>query len=87
MNINNSTKPNTRALNSHSQRQKILERLRQESMTTLQAREQLFIMHPSARVQELKESGYNIVTRMVKSGGSKIAQYTLLYEDISHLVA
>lgn len=87
MNIHNSTKPHTRALNSHSQRQKILERLRKEPMTTLQAREQLFIMHPSARVQELRESGYNIVTRMVKSGGSKIAQYALLYEDISQSAA
>jgi len=46
-----------------SQRQRLLNYLKQNrSITTLEARHILDIMHPSGRIKELKESGYNIVT-------------------------
>jgi hypothetical protein len=33
-----------------------------ERITTLQARNELGIMHPAARIQELREAGHNIAT-------------------------
>lgn len=47
----------------HSQRSLILEWFRTcNTLTTLQARQQLDVMHPAARVQELKSRGSKIVT-------------------------
>jgi len=46
-----------------SQRALILAWLRANSLTTQQARTKLDIFHPAARVQELREQGYNIITR------------------------
>ena len=40
------------------QRARILERLRQSPMSTLHARAQLDVMHPAARVMELRKAGY-----------------------------
>ncbi|MHB1292600.1 MAG: helix-turn-helix domain-containing protein [Sulfuricella sp.] len=46
-----------------SQRSRILEWFRTcNTLTTLQARQQLDVMHPAARVQELKSLGYRIDT-------------------------
>jgi hypothetical protein len=60
-----------------NQQQKILVHLRRHhSITTLEAREQLFIMHPSGRVKELKKQGHNIVTHRI--GKNRIAKYVLL---------
>ncbi|MGZ5052327.1 MAG: helix-turn-helix domain-containing protein [Methylobacter sp.] len=65
-----------------SQRQRILEWLRIKPMTTLEARLQLDVMHPSARIGELKEDGHNIIKSMVEDdsgkGKHKVAQYALL---------
>ncbi|MGZ5050458.1 MAG: helix-turn-helix domain-containing protein [Methylobacter sp.] len=65
-----------------SQRQRILERLRHGPLNTLEARQELDVMHPAARVSELKEQGHNIVTHRTEgdSGKSKhrIACYVLL---------
>ena len=47
---------------SNSQRQRILAWLRERPLTTLQARKELDIMHPAARVQELRELGNRIIT-------------------------
>ena len=50
-----------------TQRARILDYLRiHNRMTTLEAREKLDILHPAARVQELRDSGYagQIVTEM-----------------------
>lgn len=45
------------------QRHAILSHLQQGNcLTTLCAREELGIMHPAARVMELRADGYNIVT-------------------------
>jgi hypothetical protein len=46
-----------------NQRQRLLNYLKQNrSITTLEARHKLDIMHPSGRIKELKEDGYYIVT-------------------------
>ncbi len=51
-----------------SQRSTILRYLNEHgSLTTLQCREELGIMHPAARIRELRESGHNIVTHWAKS--------------------
>lgn len=67
---------------SNSQRLKILAWLLTAPLTTLQARTELDIMHPAARVKELKARGHNIVTHWTIewSGKAKhrIASYVLL---------
>lgn len=67
---------------SASQRNRILERLQQGPMTTADARSELDIFHPAARVQELRERGHNIVThwKTVDTGKAKhrVASYVLL---------
>ena len=65
------------------QREKILDWLIIAPMTTLDARNELFIMSPASRVLELKHQGYKIITRMVKAGSRKIAQYILLVKEES----
>lgn len=65
-----------------SQRQRILAWLITASLTTLQAREELDIMHPAMRVKELRHQGHNIVTHWetVDTGKAKhrVASYVLL---------
>ena len=65
-----------------SQRQQILSWLYSEPLSTLQARTSLDIMHPAARVQELRQQGYNIVTHWTEAytneGKHRIASYVLL---------
>ncbi len=73
---------NKYSTNTSSQRQRILGWLRKNSsLTTLEARTELDIFHPSARVQELRAQGYNIVTytETVDTGKGKhrIAKYVL----------
>ena len=49
-----------------SQRQAILARLNERgSITTIQAREELGVMHPSGRVLELRRQGHNIITAWI----------------------
>jgi predicted ArsR family transcriptional regulator len=51
-----------------SQRSTILKYLNEHgSLTTLQCRDELGIMHPAARVRELREAGHKIVTHWVRS--------------------
>ena len=50
------------------------------SLTTLEARNQLFIMHPAARVQELREQGKEIVTVRV----DRIAKYLLSASEVAN---
>lgn len=67
---------------SASQRTRILDYLRTKPLTTLAARSELDIMHPAARVQELKESGHNIITYWktinTEQGKHRVASYVLL---------
>lgn len=60
---NKTTKPNFNNNSSYNQRLKILDRLFEKgSITTSEAREHLDVMSPAARIMELKEAGYLIVT-------------------------
>ncbi|MFI3221566.1 MAG: helix-turn-helix domain-containing protein [Methylococcaceae bacterium] len=63
-----------------SQQHILLAELRQRHVTTLEARNELFIMSPAARVMELKERGHNIITYWVHAGTKKIASYVLINE-------
>jgi hypothetical protein len=69
-------------MNARTQREKIIEWLREKPLNTLDARDQLYIMSPATRIFELKERGMNIVTKKIKVGGNdcEIAQYVLLSE-------
>lgn len=46
----------------HSQRLRLLERLRVAPVDTITARRELDVMHPAARIQELKQRGNKIDT-------------------------
>ena len=65
-----------------SQRQRLLEWLLTRSISTLQARQELDVMHPAARIQELREAGHNIVTHWTTGNTGKanhrVACYALL---------
>lgn len=78
----NNTPDTTRCQSAAAQRQRILKHLQCSTLTTLQAREQLDIMHPAMRVLELKRHGFAIKTEWTteySAGGSKhrIARYVL----------
>ena len=67
----------------YSQRQQILDWLiLHNTLTTLQARKELDIMHPAARIQELREQGHNIITYWATEdtgkGCHRVARYVLL---------
>lgn len=68
---------------SESQRKRIHEWLLIKPLTTNQARTELQIMHPAARVKELRERGCNIVTHPTteytgSTKHTKVASYVLL---------
>jgi hypothetical protein len=70
-------------LNTTTQQSIILKYLQANgSMTTLQARNHLFIMHPAARVQELRAQGKNIQTVILEN---RVARYVLgSSKEVSH---
>jgi len=64
-----------------AQRRRILEHLKYDTLTTLQARS-MGIMHPGMRVFELRKQGYRIITETVNEycpGGvrHRVARYRL----------
>jgi len=63
-----------------TQCEKVLDQLRKGPLSTLQARNEMFIMSIAARIFELKQKGHNIVAHPVSAGSKKIAQYVLLSE-------
>ena len=65
-----------------AQRTRILEWLRGESLTTLQAREHLDIMHPAGRVMELRKQGFNIFTHWTNEANHRVARYVLLSSEV-----
>jgi hypothetical protein len=66
-------------LNTSSQQAVILKYLQANgTMTTLEARNNLYIMHPAARVQELRAQGQNIVTVRV----DRVAKYVLGAKEV-----
>lgn len=48
-----------------AQRQRLLKALESGPISTIQARDELNIMAPAARVKELRESGHIIITEMI----------------------
>jgi len=68
-----------------AQRQRLLAALRQGPVTTLDARQLHDVLHPAARVQELRECGNRIITYWtigITSAGHphRVAQYVLTKE-------
>ncbi len=70
------------SINVKSQRKRILEWLATKPLTTFEARTEMDIFHPAARVQELKEQGHNIHTHWetvdTGKGKHRVASYVLL---------
>jgi hypothetical protein len=68
--------------NTESQKARLLDHLLLTSITTLQARSELDIMHPAQRIKELKDDGYPIVTHWTTEWtgrtAHRIASYVLL---------
>ena len=69
----------------HSQRLRILERLKKGSLTTIESRRDWSILHPAGRVQELRDRGYAITTlREIdyteQGEPRRVARYVLLSE-------
>lgn len=66
------------------QRQRLLAYLKNNrSITTLEARHKLDIMHPAGRIKELKEQGYNIITHWridttPEEKQHRVAEYVLM---------
>ncbi|WP_027190355.1 helix-turn-helix domain-containing protein [Fundidesulfovibrio putealis] len=65
-----------------AQRARILDALSRDSLTTLEARRLLDVLHPAARVMELRRQGINIVTVWTTDttpGGNshRVARYIL----------
>lgn len=58
---------NKRSGNSNAAQQgRLLQYLKQyDSITTLKARDELSVMHPSGRIRELKQAGCSIITQTV----------------------
>jgi Helix-turn-helix domain len=68
--------------NTKHQQLRLLAYLLTSPITTTDAREVLDILHPAARIQELRELGHNIITywQTVDTGKAKhrVARYVLL---------
>lgn len=65
-----------------AQRERVLNRLQSSPLSTLQARQELGILHQEGCVIELREQGYNIITHWTEDsiGNAKhrVACYVLL---------
>ena len=73
---------------SHSQRLRLLERLKIAPVDTITARRELDVMHPAARIQELKQRGNKIDTVRVGRPTDcgkihRVALYILLLGEVS----
>jgi len=74
---------NLKSNDSASQRQRILKHLQSgKSLTTIQTRSELQIMHPAMRIKELRNVGYNIETfwasdETKEQGKHRVAMYYL----------
>ena len=66
-----------------AQRARVLDFLRKRPMSTLDAREQLDVLHPAARVMELRKAGHDIATHWsrettAEGGAHRVARYVLI---------
>lgn len=80
-----STKENLTNVSAAAQRARLLAALKQRRLTTLEARRQIDVLHPAARVMELRREGFPIETewtRDVTSEGHlhRVARYELVGE-------
>jgi hypothetical protein len=75
---------NNFSTDTNHQRAVLLAWLQTATITTLQARKELDIMHPAARIQELRDLGHKIVTHWTTADTGKakhrVACYALLAE-------
>ncbi|MCD2449725.1 helix-turn-helix domain-containing protein [Methylicorpusculum oleiharenae] len=77
-NVGSTTTGRKHSTDAASQRQRLLEWLRQRPITTIQARQRLDIMSPAPRILELRQQGFNIVTHWTTENNHRIAMYVLL---------
>ena len=82
---NPNKQPSNTAIDANAQRQRLLKALRKSPLNTLEARRTLDILHPAARVQELRDRGHKIVTHWqveVTDCGQehRVASYVLVQE-------
>lgn len=80
--INTTTPRNSDANAAEAQRLRLLDALRTGPVTTLQARAELDVMHPAARVLELREDGLHILTAWTREPSPcgrlhRVARYVL----------
>jgi len=61
-----------------NQNQLLLKHLKKRPITPLEALSKLGIFRLSARILELKQAGYTILTTIIKKGGKHFAQYRLI---------
>lgn len=64
------------------QRNRLLERLMEGAVTTIEARRDLNVMMPAARIKELRNAGHNIQTQritMADDQGNKHSRVALYY--------
>lgn len=76
---------NDTAIQAHVQRQRLLRALRESPLSTLEARRTLDILHPAARIQELRDRGHKIITNwqveVTECGQEhRVANYVLVLE-------
>ena len=82
------THPNYNDNSAHSQRMRLLHRLHQSNLTTIEARRDLDILMPAARVFELRARGHDIATFWTEGTTDcgrkhRIARYVLV-QRVSH---
>jgi hypothetical protein len=70
-----------------AQRARLLDALRRESLTTLEARRKLDVLHPAARVMELRRAGHNIATAWTtdltaEGNPHRVARYILRQSEV-----
>ena len=87
--ISESCNSNATNASAAMQRARLLAALKQRKLTTLQARRELDVLHPAARVMELRRDGYPIEsawTHDVTSEGHlhRVARYELTGERAQH---
>lgn len=82
--VSQGTEADVNHTSSKAQRARMLERLQASSVTTIEARRELNILMPGARIKELREAGHLILTYRIEAdddSGRKhygIARYVLI---------
>lgn len=61
-----------------SQNETVLEHLKRSPLTALEAMMKYRIMRLAARIDDLRDAGHNIITRIVRKNNKRYAEYHLL---------